>query len=575
MTEPDHEAQPLIQDGRIEAGLESSSLPTAQDRPELLEAPRSSWYLFVLTLGMSGLQIVWSVQHSSGSPYLLSLGMSKAMLAFVWIAGPLTGTIVQPYIGARSDNCRIAWGKRKPFMALGGVVLVFCLLTLAWVREIVGGTLSLFGVDAQSDGVRTTVLVVATLLMYCQDFAINTIQAAIRAFIVDNARAHQQESANAWASRHNGAGNILGYVLGGMDLPKTFPALGNTQFKGLSVIASVFLAVTLSLSCAYIQERDPRFEPLTSTRPGLPSLFRSIIDSVHGLSSRIRRIYLIQVPAWFAWFSFLFYATTYIGQLYVNPILDQHPDLPEEDVNKIWEDATRIATLALLVNAIISFAASIILPHLVVPSGQTSLSSHHQQPPYPPSSHSRSWSRLHSRFLHIPTIRGLTLCRAWLLSHFLFALCMFSTFLISTPAQASIMTGIIGISWAITSWAPWAFLATEIARHQHDDKAHGSRHPAARRTDPESRAATAQRPVTSKKRPAPNQAGITLGLHNVAISFPQIISSAVSSLIFRALQKPRAEPWDASTGWVMRLGGCAAVVAGLLTVGLMESKEIL
>lgn len=96
------------------------------------------------------------------------------MLAFVWIAGPLTGTIVQPYIGARSDNCRIAWGKRKPFMALGGVVLVFCLLTLAWVREIVGGTLSLFGVDAQSDGVRTTVLVVATLLMYCQDFAINT-----------------------------------------------------------------------------------------------------------------------------------------------------------------------------------------------------------------------------------------------------------------------------------------------------------------------------------------------------------------------------------------------------------------
>ncbi|PYI14572.1 sucrose transporter [Aspergillus japonicus CBS 114.51] len=575
MPEHDHEAQPLIQDGRDEAGLDSSSLPTLQTQSDLLlEAPRSSWYLFVLTLGMSGLQIVWSVQHSSGSPYLLSLGMSKAMLAFVWIAGPLTGTIVQPYIGARSDNCRVAWGKRKPFMALGGAVLVFCLLTLAWVREIVGGTLNLFGVDAQSDGVRTTVLVVATLLMYCQDFAINTIQAATRAFIVDNAPAHQQESANAWASRHNGAGNILGYILGGMDLPKTFPALGNTQFKGLSVIASVFLAVTLSLSCAYIQEKDPRFEPLTSTRPGLPSLFRSIIDSVHGLSSRIRRIYLIQVPAWFAWFSFLFYATTYIGQLYVNPILDQHPDLPEEDVNKIWEDATRIGTLALLVNAIVSFAASIVLPHLVVSSEQTSRSSHHhQQPPNPPSTHSRSWSwsRLRSRF-HIPTISGLTLRRAWVLSHFLFALCMFSTFLISTPAQASIMTGIIGISWTITSWAPWALLATEIARHQHDDNAHGS-HPAARMTDPESTAATAQRPATPRKRPAPNQAGITLGLHNVAISLPQILSSAVSSLIFRALQKPRAEPWDTSTGWVMRLGGCAAVLAGLLTVGLAESKE--
>ncbi|RAL06769.1 putative sucrose transporter [Aspergillus homomorphus CBS 101889] len=564
MTEPDHEAQPLIQDRRVD---EDPSTPT-------LEAPRSSWYLFLLTLGMGGLQIVWSIQHSSGSPYLLSLGMSKAMLAFVWIAGPLTGTLVQPYIGIRSDNCRIAWGKRKPFMALGGAVLVFCLLALAWVREIVGGTLSLFGVDAQSDGVRTTVLVVATLLMYCQDFAINTVQAATRAFIVDNAPAHQQESANAWASRHNGAGNILGYILGGMDLPRTFPALGNTQFKGLSVTASVFLTVTLSLSCAYIEEKDPRSEPLISTRPGLTSLFRSIKDSIHSLSARTRRIYLIQVPAWFAWFSFLFYATTYIGQLYANQILDQHHDLPEDEVNKIWEDATRVGTLALLVNAIVSFAASIILPLLIVPSEQNPGSGHHQhqhqQQPHSSTSHTRgrsslpSWMRIRIRN---PTIPHLTLRRAWLLSHFLFALCMFSTFLIATPAQASIMTGIVGIAWAITSWAPWALLATEIAHH-HDDadsKAYDDRPPNHLNTQ-ESLSTTAQRPA---HRPA-NQAGITLGLHNVAISFPQIISSAVSSLIFRALQKPRAEPWDTSTAWVMRLGGCAAVLAGTLTIGLGE-----
>ncbi|KMU84696.1 alpha-glucoside transporter [Coccidioides immitis H538.4] len=59
---------------------------------------KSSWYLFLLTLSIGGLQIVWSVELSNGSPYLLSLGMSKSLLAFVWIAGTLTGTLFT-YVG--------------------------------------------------------------------------------------------------------------------------------------------------------------------------------------------------------------------------------------------------------------------------------------------------------------------------------------------------------------------------------------------------------------------------------------------------------------------------------------------
>lgn len=106
-------------------------------------------------------------------PYLLSLGMSKSLLAFVWIAGPLTGALVQPYIGIRSDNCRISWGKRKPFMVVGGAATVVSLLALAWVREIVGGILGTFGVDYHSTG-KTTTIVVATILMYCLDFSVNT-----------------------------------------------------------------------------------------------------------------------------------------------------------------------------------------------------------------------------------------------------------------------------------------------------------------------------------------------------------------------------------------------------------------
>lgn len=100
--------------------------------------------------------------------------MSKSLLAFVWIAGPLTGTLVQPYIGIRSDNCRVSWGKRKPFMVFGGAATIVCLLALAWVREIVGGFLSIFGVDRESGGTKAMIIIVATIFMYALDFAINT-----------------------------------------------------------------------------------------------------------------------------------------------------------------------------------------------------------------------------------------------------------------------------------------------------------------------------------------------------------------------------------------------------------------
>lgn len=59
-------------------------------------------------------------------------------------------------------------------MLVGGAATVVCLLALAWTRELVGGFLGIFGVDPQSSGTKTMIIIVATILMYCLDFAINT-----------------------------------------------------------------------------------------------------------------------------------------------------------------------------------------------------------------------------------------------------------------------------------------------------------------------------------------------------------------------------------------------------------------
>ncbi|KAJ5609678.1 hypothetical protein N7528_010245 [Penicillium herquei] len=621
-----HETSPLMP-ARQEDGVSSrdyAGVPVEH----VDESSKSSWYLFLLTVSIGGLQVVWSVELSNGSPFLLSLGMSKALLAVVWIAGPLTGTLVQPYIGIRSDNCRIPWGKRKPFMVAGGAATVITLLLLAWVKDIVGGLLSVFGVDPLSSGAKTTIMLLATVIMFSLDFSINTVQAGIRAFILDNCPTHQQELANAWASRWTGVGNIIGYIFGYMDLPKYFPFLGNTQFKVLCAFASFSLTVTLVASCWYIKERDPRLDgPPTSDGLGVIQFFQQTFKSIRTLPPQIARVCEVQIAAWVGWFPFLFYSTTYIGQLYVNPIFQENPNLPEDQINKAWEDATRVGTFALLIYAVISFTANTVLPMFVVPTYQPAvegLADDYERDASldgEPSERPRrlSISAMPTGIASEPLldatpgkginedkpawfarlqIPGLTLRRTWLLSHVLFAICTFSTFFISSYQVGSIAIGLIGISWAVTLWAPFALISAEVSRidlERRLRRQHATTS-GAPVSNPPRGTNNSYAPVSSEEQddnrdsldddleegrskaveePEENlvQAGIILGLHNVAVSFPQIFSSLICSAIFKAAQKPRGEPWDDSVGWVLRFGGCAALVAALLTKRLAEGSR--
>ena len=551
------------------ASEESLTSLDYQDVKDEQEPSRSVFYLFILTLSIGGLQISWATELSNGSPYLQSLGMSKSLLAFVWIAGPLSGVLVQPYIGIRSDNCRIKWGKRLPFMIGGTIATSLSFLCLAWSREIVYTFLGLFGADLESEGVKVCVIIFAIIWVYVLDFAINTVQAGIRAFIVDNAPLHQQEDANAWAGRITGVGNILGYLSGYVHLPKHLPWLGHTQMQVLCAIASFAICSTVLISALYIRERDPNEEgPPSAENPGVIAFFKQTFQSAKRMPLQIRKVCLAQFFNWLGWFGFLFYMTTYIGQIKLNPYFAANPGLTPDEVENAWEDATRYATFALLIFAIVSFAANILLPFFVIPTynapstssnpSPTSLSQH-------PSNgladrlSTRPPSALRKRldhFLSLLQIPWLTLRRAWLLSHIMFALCMFSTFFIWTPTAATILAAFIGIPWALSLWAPFALISAEISKR--DTEARRSMH---------QREETRGEASVGKQE---DQAGVILGLHNVAVSAPQILATLISSIIFKIAQKPRGTAYDTSVGWVLRFGGLAALVAAYFTYRVDE-----
>lgn len=71
------------------------------------------------------------------TPYLLQLGLTKSKLSLVWIAGPLSGLIMQPIVGIMADKSTSKWGRRRPVMVGGTVIVSICLLILGWTKEIV------------------------------------------------------------------------------------------------------------------------------------------------------------------------------------------------------------------------------------------------------------------------------------------------------------------------------------------------------------------------------------------------------------------------------------------------------
>ncbi|KAF2841419.1 hypothetical protein M501DRAFT_921053, partial [Patellaria atrata CBS 101060] len=536
------------------------------------EETKSVWYLILLTITGGGLQISWSVETSNFSPYLLSLGLSKSLLALVWIAGPLSGVLVQPYVGLRSDNSRSRFGKRRPFIIGGAAATIVSLMMLAWAREIVGGFLSMFGVDPQSNGTRVSIIVFASAFVYILDFAINVIQAAIRAFVVDCAPTHQQEAANAWILRSGGAGNIVAYMFGSVNLPKMLPFLGDSQFKGLCAIASLALVLTVSVSCGSIGERDARFEPPPeNTGTGLISFFTGLFRSMRRLPPQIKKVCQVQFFAWMGWFPFLFYITTYCGEIYADPLFEENPNMSESEIDAVFEKATRIATRALLIFAITTFTASIVLPFVIQPTYEAP----QEVTPTPltptssgllPSKSSKlSSSQRTSRLLSLfPSFRisSLTLRRAWLLSHIFFAFLMFMTFFVSSVPAATALIALIGLPWALTGWAPFALISSEISKR--DAIRRGLL-----RAPPTRDGQLLADGVTE----AEDQAGVVLGIHNVAVAAPQAVATLVASVIFKFTQLPRGAPGDNSVAWVLRFGGLSALVAAYLTTKVAEERK--
>ncbi|MBN8672496.1 MAG: MFS transporter [Chitinophagales bacterium] len=153
--------------------------------------PRLSfWQIINMNVGFFGLQYSFGLQQANMSPIYSYLGAEESKLPLLWLAGPMTGLIVQPIIGALSDKTITKWGRRTPYFLIGAI---FCSLALFFMPF------------------SSTVWMAASIL-WILDAANNITQEPYRAFVSDKLEKSQHSIGFLTQSAFTGLGQTLSYL---------------------------------------------------------------------------------------------------------------------------------------------------------------------------------------------------------------------------------------------------------------------------------------------------------------------------------------------------------------------------
>ncbi|CAM6126670.1 unnamed protein product [Calypogeia fissa] len=218
--------------------------------------------LTLASMVAAGIQFGWALQLSLLTPYIQTLGIEHAFSSFIWLCGPITGLVVQPCIGIWSDRCKSKWGRRRPFIVSGALMVAVSVTVIGFSADA-GYILGDSHESCETyKGMRPRAAGIFVLGFWLLDLANNTVQGPARALLADLAGPTQRDSANAIFCLWMALGNILGFSTGASGLwYKWFPFLRSkacceacANLKAAFLVAVVFLILCTAVTMVYARE---------------------------------------------------------------------------------------------------------------------------------------------------------------------------------------------------------------------------------------------------------------------------------------------------------------------------------
>ena len=305
----------------------------------ILHKPRLSFSQIInMNVGFFGIQYSFGLQQSAVNPIYDFLGASPDQIPLLNLAGPVTGLLIQPLIGALSDKTwSPRFGRRKPYFFIGAL---FC-------------SIGLFLYPFSSS------LWMAVGLLWILDAANNTAMEPYRAFIADKLPPDQHALGFLSQSFFTG----LGITLANVSLYFFQKHITGTHGQiPYWVFGSFFLGSVCSItSVGWSIYKTPEIPPtpeelaaLKAGKKGIAEPFIEIFGALKDMPKVMWQLALVYLFQWYALFCYWQNASKSIAQSvwHTSPLLNK--SLYEEAVgwtglvNGWYNVATFLSAFALV-----------------------------------------------------------------------------------------------------------------------------------------------------------------------------------------------------------------------------------
>ena len=254
----------------------------------------SIWQIINMNVGFFGIQFSFGLQQANMSPIYKYLGADEGSLPLLWLAGPMTGLLVQPIIGAMSDRTTSRWGRRTPYFLIGALLCSLGLLVMPF----------------------SPTLWFAASVLWILDAANNVTMEPYRAYVSDRLDRSQHSLGFLTQSAFTGLAQTLAYlaptllVLLGMNKD----AVGSSNIPNITltafVIGAVFSFTTVWWSVRKVPELPLAPETLAQMRAqptGVRATLAEIAVAIKEMPPTMRRLWWMKLFQWYGMMCYWIY----------------------------------------------------------------------------------------------------------------------------------------------------------------------------------------------------------------------------------------------------------------------------
>src|SRR5215510_4476807 len=304
--------------------------------------PRLSfWQIWNMSFGFLGIQFGWGLQLANMSAIYTKLGADPDRIPILWLAGPVTGLVIQPIIGSMSDRTWNRLGRRRPYFLVGAILASTALFFMP----------------------NSPKLWVAAGLLWVLDASINITMEPFRAFVADKLPEEQRTLGFVMQSFFIGIGQTLANAL-----PFLFASLGlvgvlatgiplsvEYSFKIGAVVFLVAVLWTVFTTKEYPPDDLEAFARMKREKKGIAAGFGEIFSSVAEMPRTMKQLAVVQFFTWFA--------LPCMWQFFGIAIA-RHVFLAPDEKSPLFAQGTEWGGLCFAVYNVVCFGVAFLLPSL-------------------------------------------------------------------------------------------------------------------------------------------------------------------------------------------------------------------